>query len=160
MRPAEMVRISFALAGLALWVGFPFVFWNGGIAVFQYRCHRMPIIEGRDPCFTDYLPFLEITAFAMAILLFYPFLKLAMALFAPDPPHRSRLWIGAPRSARADRRPVTLLFCALGFVWLLLNARSYPWALHAYWCYWGAWVAWVCAGVVFSLAPTRTDPTA
>jgi len=153
MRRSETIRLLFALAGIALWIGFPFIFWNGGIALAEYRCHRM----ARDPCFSDYIPVLEMMAFVLAAVLFYPFLKLAGAFFAPDLPDRSRLWIGAPSSSRQDRYPISLCLGGLGFVWLFLNAKSYPWALHGYWLYWGAWAVWFGAGLWFSCLPARDE---
>src|SRR4029078_4158589 len=115
-------RLSLALAGMALWFAYPFVFWNGGIAVHQYRCSREPWVNGRDPCFSDYMPVLELAAFVLTLLLAYPFARFAFSLFAPPPSERGRGWWLAASSAGSEDYAALQLWGALGICWVLLPA--------------------------------------
>lgn len=153
------VRFTGALAGMCLWFGYPFIFWSGGIAVHRYVCQREPAVDGRDPCFSDYIPILEMLAFVLTLALAYPFARFAFTLFAPDPDQRGRGWWFASRSTREDRFPMLQVIAALGFLWVAVNAQNYPAALYQYWLYWTAWIAWFAAGILFSW-PHRAEKTA
>ena len=139
--------MSLALAGMALWFAYPFVFWNGGMAVHQYRCSREPSVNGSDPCFSDYLPVIELGAFVLTLVLAYPFARFAFSLFAPPPNERGRGWRLASSSAGAEYFPALHLAAALGIVWALVHAKNYPFALYPYLTYWAAWMTWLCLGI-------------
>ena len=146
-------RLGLALAGMALWFAYPFVFWNGGIAVHQYRCNRAPWVNGTDPCFSDYIPILELGAFVLTLLLAYPFARFAFSLFAPAPAERGRGWWLAGSLAGSEYYPAVQLAAALGIGWALLHAKDYPPALYPYLVYWAAWIVWLCVGIWLSWPP-------
>lgn len=147
---SSRLRLVGALAGMCLWFTYPFIFWNGGIAVHRYVCQRQPVIDGRDPCFSDYIPILEMMAFVLTLALAYPFARFAFTLFAPNPDERGRGWWLASGLTRADLFPALQVISALGFLWVGVNAQNYPAALYQYWLYWTAWIAWFAAGILVS----------
>jgi hypothetical protein len=152
-----VLRWSLALAGMALWLAYPFVFQAGGLAVHRYRCSRMPWIHGEDPCFTDYIPVAEIAAFLLTLALAYAFARFAFTLFAPPPFERGRGWRLAASSAAWTRYPALQIAAAAGIGWALLHARTYPIALYPYWIYWAAWIAWFALGIGLSWPPKEQD---
>lgn len=156
MRSTEKLRLTIALTGAVLWFAYPFIFVGGQQAIFLYHCRMLPVLNGRDPCFTVGLELVIPMVFALTLLLSVPFLKLAVVLFAPDPDQRRFSWPLAPRSTRQDRHPIPMVFCALGLVWLFWNAKIYPIALYQYWLYWIAWLIWFGAGAFFSWPPKNT----
>jgi hypothetical protein len=144
------VRFGLALSGMALWFAYPFVLWNGGGAIHQYQCSRELVVNGIDPCFTDYLPVLELMAFVLTLLLAYPFARFAFTLFAPPPCERGRGWRFAGSSAGSEYYPSLQLFAALGIGWASLHAKNYPPALYSYLAYWATWLSWFCLGIWMS----------
>ena len=145
------VRLSLALTGIGLWLAYPFVFWNGGLAVHQHGCSReQPIVEGMDPCFRDGLPVLEMGAFFLTVLLAYAFGRFAFTLFAPRSRERGRGWSLAGSSDTSDYFPALQLAALGGVGWAVLHARAYPLELYPYLIYWAAWIAWFCAGIWLS----------
>ena len=139
--------------GVALWFAYPFVFWNGGIATFQYRCIREPVIDGSDTCFTDYIPMLELLAFVLTLALAYPFVRFAFSLFAPAPAERGRGWWLASSAAGSEYYPSLQIIGGLGIGWALLHAKNYPFELYPYLAYWAAWIGWFGVGIWLSWPP-------
>lgn len=148
-----------AVAGMALWFAFPFMFDNGGVAVFQYRCHLEPVSDSRDPCFTDYLPMVEMAAYGLTLILAYPFARFAFSLFAPAPEARGAgwAWCMASKSAAAESYPSLQLAAGLGIVWAMLHAKNFPLALYPYLLYWAAWIAWFVIGIWASWPKAEAD---
>ena len=146
-------RLGLAMAGMALWFAYPFVFWNGRIAVFQYQCSREPAVNGSDPCFTDYLPIVDMLALVLTLALAYPFARFAFTLFALPPSKRGRGWWLASSSAGSDYYPSLQVFAGLGIGWALVHAKNYPFALYPYLTYWAAWIGWFCLGIWMSWPP-------
>jgi hypothetical protein len=153
---AERLRLLTACGGVTLWFAYPFVEWFGGIERFRYRCSREPVVIGRDPCFSDYIPILELIAFVLTLGLAYFFARFAFSLFAPAPEARSRGWRFASRSAGSAYFPSLQLAAGLGILWALLHLKNYPVALYPYLIYWGAWLAWFGAGIWLSW-PSNED---
>lgn len=106
-----------------------------------------------DPCFSDYIPILELGAFVLTLLLAYPFARFAFSLFAPAPSERGRGWWLAGSSAGSEYYPALQLAAALGIGWALLHAKNYPPALYPYLVYWAAWIVWFCVAIWLSWPP-------
>lgn len=147
---SSKLRFAGAVSGIGLWLAYPFVTWNGSFAVFQYVCEREPFVGGRDPCFSDHLPFAEMALFVWTLALAYLFARFAFTLYAPDPDRRGRGWWLASRSTLEDGFPVPQVMAAVGLLWVALNAHGYPAALYYYWIYWTAWIVWFAAGILLS----------
>jgi len=143
-------RLGLALVGLALWFAYPFVFWSGGIAVHRYRCSRAPRPMDVDPCFTDYIPVMELLAFVLTLLLAFPFARFAFTLFAPPSSQRRWGWDLAASNAGSEYYPTLQALAGLGIVWALFHGAHYPAALHLYRAYWAAWIGWFCLGLWMS----------
>lgn len=92
------LRLLGAWAGLLLWFAYPFVEWQGGIDAFRYSCRFKPVIDGRDPCFTDYIPVLEMIAFVLTIALGYWAIRFSFTLYSLPSDQRGRGWRLAGRS--------------------------------------------------------------
>ena len=150
-------RLGLAWAGVVLWLAYPMMSWSGRVAAFQYECRRKPAVNGSDPCFTDYLPFLEMLAFPITVLLAYPFARFAFTLFAPPPSDRGASWRIAGSSAGSDYYPTLQLAAALGIGWALFHGAGYPFALYTYLTYWAAWIAWFGLGIWMSWPSTEPD---
>jgi hypothetical protein len=141
---------------MGLWFAYPFVQWQGGIDAFEYRCHLMPATPDRDPCFTDYIPLLEMLAFVLTVGLAYPFASFAFSLFSRSAEIRGAGWRLASRSGGSAYFPANQVACGLGILWTALHAQAYPLALYRYLIYWAAWLLWFIIAIWVSW-PTGED---
>lgn len=145
------VRRCLAVAGMGLWLAYPFVFSSGGLAVHQHRCAKeKSILEGLDPCLRDGLPVLEMGAFFLTVVLAYAFGRFAFTLFAPPVETRGNGWGLAGSSDASDYFPALQWAALVGLGWALLHARAYPLELYPYLIYWAAWFAWFGMGLWLS----------
>lgn len=144
---ANSLRLFGAWSGLLLWAAYPFVEWQGSTDVFWYRCRLEPATEYRDPCFTDYIPLVEMLSFVVTIALAYPFARFAFSIYAKPSDRRGRGWWLAGRSGGAEYYPSFQVAAGLGILWVALHAKNYPIALYQYHIYWAAWLAWFAGGI-------------
>jgi len=147
---ASRFRLVGAWIGLLLWLAYPIVEFRGQADIFFYHCRLEQPSAGRDPCFSDYLPILEIVAFVLTIVLAYPFARFAFSLYAPPEDHRGKGWRLAGRAGGAGYYPSIQLAAALGILWVGLHQKNYPVALYPYHLYWIAWSVWFALGIWIS----------
>lgn len=150
MRLGERTRWWFALAGPVLLEIASFMPIFGGTAKHLYRCRGREFTGEFDDCFNDYLPVVELSAPILALLLIYPFARLAFSLFAPDPDERTLRWRLATTTPLAEYFPSFHAIVGIGLIWTLWRALTYPLVpqMWPYLLFWFVFAAWFATGLV------------
>lgn len=159
MRHSERLRWSLAVLGPLLFLASSFMPLFGGAAKWAHRCQGREFTGVMDDCFNDYLPILEAVVPIVALLLLYPFARMAFSLFAPPPDQRTYRWRLATSSSLSDLFPTLHVFAAIGIAWAGWRAALYPlggetWPFIAFWLLFANWfsVALVVALINAKLA--------
>ena len=149
----ERTRHLLAVAAVALWLMFPFVYMASAHARWLRRCDGRTFTGEFDDCFNDALPVFELIAFPVTLALAYPFARFAFSMFAPNAELRTKRWRLARPEGGADYFPIFQFLSAIGIIWTILHVRSLPLSL-SYWyllTYWAAWLAWFISGALAAL---------
>lgn len=146
MKLAERPRWWLALLGPCLWLAASALPMIGGIAKHQYRCRGRIYTGHFDDCFNDYIPALEMMAPFVALILTYAFARFAFSLYAPPAELRRARWRLATEGDPAGLWPLLHACAAIGILWCLWRALTYPAArellpFHLFWIVFGLWFA-------------------
>ncbi len=146
---SERLRFRLALAGVPLWLAYPFALWFGPLAARQVHCAGREFTGAFDECFNDYLPIAEMAAFPLTLLLLYPFLRFAFALYVPMNRPEGWRWRLAGSSGGADCFPSLQLLTGVAMLWAILHVAALPLAgsTAPFWIYWMAWLVWLALGL-------------
>jgi hypothetical protein len=149
VRLSERARWWLALAGPLLLEASSFMPFFGGVAKHWYRCRGRTFTGQFDDCFNDALPF-EIFIPFFALILLYPFGRLAFSLFAPDPEKRTFGWRLATSSKGQSLFPILHAFPAAGAAWGIWRALTYPMILEMwpYILFWLLFSGWFILGII------------
>ena len=150
MRLAGRPRWMLASVGWLLWLGYPLVFLFGIGLRHDGRCGGQRFTGEFDDCFNDYLPLLESTWAAIALILTFGFIWFSYSLYS-RPSDRSRWWWAA-KSWRGRGWSARQALACIGVVWTVWNLTALPWRepfvgwAHVYWLLFFLWFvlsAWV-----------------
>ncbi|WP_370170542.1 hypothetical protein [Sphingobium abikonense] len=149
---SERQRFWLASLGIPLWLGYPFAFWFGPIVARSVRCAGRQFTGEFDDCFNDYIPVLEMLAFPMTLLLMFPFLRFAFALYAPADVKDGWRWRITGRMNGDACFPSLQLFAGMLLLWIVFHVRMLPVAPAAglLWTYWFFWIVWLLIEIVVS----------
>ena len=149
MITSERVRHSLAKFGCLLFLMSSFMPMFGGIAKHTVRCRGREFTGNFDDCFNDYLPILELVAPVFALLLLWPFARFAFSLLAPVPVLRTRRWRMASRSPSSTFWPHLHAVGALGAIWAVWRAATYPMdkVTAPYFAFWVTFAVWFVISV-------------
>lgn len=156
---SERTRRMVALAGIALWLMYPFVYFGSTRARWTSRCEGRTFNGSFDECFNDALPIFELIVFPVTFAL--AFARLAFSMFAQSADKRTVRWRLAGSGAAADYYPTFQLVCVVGIIWAILHVAYLPLSFD-YWyllTYWAAWLAWFLIGALAALPTTPTGQT-
>lgn len=126
MRLAEGLRKSIAIFGGVLFMAvstFPLI---GGAAKRSVQCRGREFTGHWDDCFSDQLPFFEMAAPFVALLLLWPFLRFGFSLWAPDPQFRTQRWRLANEDSMRTLWPALQLGGMALAAWCFYRAALYP----------------------------------
>jgi hypothetical protein len=149
----EGVRKTLAFAGCGLWLASSFMPFFGGLAKHQVQCRGRSFTGDFDDCFNDYIPLLELSAPLFALAGLYIFMRLAFAIWSPEPGNRRMRWRLAPKDGIAVYHPGYAGLAVMGGLWAFWRATLYPldgvtapfigfWLSFAVWFLTGACCAW------------------
>jgi hypothetical protein len=149
----EGARKTLAVAGCGLWLASSFMPMFGGAAKHQVRCRGRRFTGQFDECFNDYIPLLELAAPLFAVATWYMFMRLAFAVWSPEPDDRRTRWRFAPESGAGMFHPAYSVLACGGGLWALWRAALYPvdaetaifigfWLAFSSWFFAGALCTW------------------
>ncbi|HEX4847543.1 MAG TPA: hypothetical protein VFV30_05330 [Novosphingobium sp.] len=153
MRIAEGLRKAIAAFGGVLFMAVSTFPMLGGAAKWEVQCRGRDFIGRWDDCFNDQLPFFEMAAPFLALMLLWPFLRFANTLWSPDPQLRTKDWRLASENTKQVLWPLLQWSgLALG-IWCFHRAALYPidpvtapyqltWVVFGLWALAGAVMAW------------------
>lgn len=143
----EWARAGLAAAGVALWLGFPFV-WSASLVVRLPPCRTEQISD----CNIDYLPIVEVVAYPIMLLTAFGILKLALVLCAPPPGERTLRWPMTPAGSTTELWPLPHGLGALLALWAVWHSLALGLTVAAmpFQLYWVAWIVWVAAALMLA----------
>ena len=147
MKLGERTRWWLALAGPVQLEISSFMPLLGRAAKHRHRCDSREFTGSFDDCFNDYLPIVELALPVLALILIYPFARVAFSLFAPEPSQLDRPW----RFAKPDLwHPGLQIAAAIGCGWAIWRAFSYPLAIELwpYIAFWLVFAIWFALGAI------------
>ena len=148
----ERLRFWLASLGIPLWFGYPFAFLYGPSVARDVRCAGREFTGSFDDCFNDYIPVLEMLAFPMTLVLMWPFLRFAFALYAPADHGGGWKWKMAGHMNGDACFPSLQLFAGMVILWVGFHLRMLPiaWEAAPLLVYWLVWPLWLLVGIVVS----------